>query len=516
MTSSAGEAPGRNVGRMSIASTIEHWVNGERTAGVSTRSSVVWNPATGQRQAEVLLAETADVDAAVAAARAAFETWGDSSISTRVKVLFAFREIVNRRAAELAGLISDEHGKVLSDAAGEVQRGLEVVEFACSIPTLAKGAYSDQVSSDVDSYTFRQPLGVCAGITPFNFPAMVPMWMFPIAIVTGNTFVLKPSERDPSASMLLAEMWAEAGLPAGVFNVVHGDKVAVDALLDHPDVAAVSFVGSTPIARYVHGRASANGKRVQALGGAKNHAIVLPDADMEFAAHHLASAAFGSAGERCMAISAAVAVGEAGDRLMGLLDDQARAVRVGPGRDPSSDMGPIVTPESRDRIVSFIDSGEAQGAEVRVDGRGLVVPGHEDGFFVGPTVLDRVTTGMDVYTNEIFGPVLSVLRADDVDAAIALINANPYGNGTAVFTNSGGAARRFVRGVTVGMIGVNVPVPVPMAFHSFGGWKDSLFGEHHMHGPEGVEFYTRAKVVTQRWPQSGTPSGASFDMPTAR
>ena len=506
----------RNVTTMSIATTISHWIGGSRTTGVSTRTSPVWNPATGARQAEVVLAEIADVDAAVEAARVAFETWGESSISTRMKVLFAFREIVNRRAGELAELITDEHGKVLSDAAGEVQRGLEVVEFACSIPTLTKGAYSDQVSTDIDSYTFRSPLGVVAGITPFNFPAMVPMWMFPVAIATGNTFVLKPSERDPSASMLLAEMWAEAGLPAGVFNVVHGDKVAVDAILDHPDIAAVSFVGSTPIAKYVHGRGTANGKRVQALGGAKNHAIVLPDADMEFAAHHLAAAAFGSAGERCMAISAALAVGSAGDQLMELLDAQARAVTVGSGRDTTSEMGPIVTPESRDRIVGFIDSGEAQGAEIRVDGRGLVVPGFEQGFFVGPTVIDRVSTDMDVYRNEIFGPVLSVLRPGDVDEAIDLINANPYGNGTAVFTNSGGAARRFVRGVKVGMVGVNVPVPVPMAYHSFGGWKDSLFGEHHVHGPEGVEFYTRAKVVTQRWPESGTPSGASLDMPTAR
>jgi malonate-semialdehyde dehydrogenase (acetylating)/methylmalonate-semialdehyde dehydrogenase len=496
--------------------TIDHWIGGRRTAGAATRTSPVWNPATGRQQHELLLAEASDVDHAVQAAAAAFETWGDSSISARTKVLFAFREIVNRRAGELAQVITDEHGKVLSDAAGEVQRGLEVVEFACGIPTLLKGGYSDQVSTGVDSFSFRQPLGVVAGITPFNFPAMVPMWMFPVAIACGNTFVLKPSERDPSASMLLAEMWAEAGLPDGVFNVVHGDKVAVDALLDHPGVEAISFVGSTPIARYVHERASANGKRVQALGGAKNHAIVLPDADMTFAAHHLAAAAFGSAGERCMAISATIAVGSAGDDLMEHVEAQARAVKVGPGRDPSSEMGPIVTPESRDRIVGFIDSGEQQGGKVLVDGRGLVVPGHEDGFFVGPTVIDQVTTDMDVYRNEIFGPVLSVLRSDSVDEAIALINANPYGNGTAVFTNSGGAARRFMRGVKVGMIGINVPVPVPMAYYSFGGWKSSLFGEHHIHGPEGVEFYTRGKVVTSRWPEAGTPSGASLDMPTAR
>jgi malonate-semialdehyde dehydrogenase (acetylating)/methylmalonate-semialdehyde dehydrogenase len=496
--------------------TIEHWIGGRRTAGSSARTSPVWNPATGQQQHDLLLAEPGDVDLAVQAAAAAFEAWGDTSISARTKVLFAFREIVNRRAGEIAQAITDEHGKVLSDAAGEVQRGLEVVEFACGIPTLLQGGYSDQVSNGVDSFSFRQPLGVCAGITPFNFPAMVPMWMFPVAIACGNTFVLKPSERDPSASMLIAEVWAEAGLPDGVFNVVHGDKVAVDALLDHPDVAAISFVGSTPIAKYVHQRASANGKRVQALGGAKNHAIVLPDADMSFAAQHLAAAAFGSAGERCMAISATIAVGSAGDRLMEHVEAQARAVKVGPGRDPSSEMGPIVTPESRDRIVGFIDSGERQGGKVLVDGRGLVVAGHEDGFFVGPTVIDQVTTDMDVYTNEIFGPVLSVLRSDSADEAIALINANPYGNGTAVFTNSGGAARTFMRGVHVGMIGINVPVPVPMAYYSFGGWKNSLFGEHHIHGPEGVDFYTRGKVVTSRWPEAGTPSGASLDMPTAR
>jgi malonate-semialdehyde dehydrogenase (acetylating)/methylmalonate-semialdehyde dehydrogenase len=494
--------------------TVSHWIDGATSDGESTRAAAIWDPATGAQQAEVRLATAGDVDAAVGAAAAAFESWSQTSLSVRTKALFAFREIVSRRADEIAGLITDEHGKVLSDAAGEVQRGLEIIEFSCGIPSLLKGGYSDQVSSDVDAYSFREPLGVCAGITPFNFPAMVPMWMFPIAIACGNTFVLKPSERDPSSSVLMAEMWAEAGLPAGVLNVVHGDKVAVDALLDHPDVAAVSFVGSTPIARYVHERATANGKRVQALGGAKNHAIVLPDADMEFASQHLASAAFGSAGERCMAISAAVAVGSAADQLLPYVEAQANAVRVGSGRDPESEMGPIITAESRDRIVGFIDGSEAQGADLLVDGRGLVVPGHEDGFFVGPTVVDRVTTEMDVYNNELFGPVLSVMRADTVDDAIALINANPYGNGTAVFTNSGGAARRFVRGVDVGMIGVNVPVPVPMAYYSFGGWKDSLFGERHIHGPEGVDFYTRGKAVTVRWPDAGTPA-ASFDMPTA-
>ena len=495
---------------------ISHWINNTPQNDADSSTLPVWNPATGEMQAEVVLATGSVVDDAVRSAAEAFALWSEESLAARTKVMFAFREIINSRAGQLAEIISDEHGKVLSDAAGEVQRGLEVVEFACSLPTLTKGAYSDQVSGGVDSYTFRQPLGVCVGITPFNFPAMVPMWMFPVAIACGNTFVLKPSERDPSASVLLAEWFAEAGLPPGVLNVVHGDKVAVDALLDHDDVAAVSFVGSTPIAQYVHGRATANRKRVQALGGAKNHAVVLPDADMQFAAEQLAAAAFGSAGERCMAISAAIAVGAEADRLMEQVDAQARSITVGSGRDAASEMGPIVTPESRDRIVGFIDSGEAQGAEIRVDGRGLVVPGFENGFFVGPTVIDRVDTSMDVYTNEIFGPVLSVVRVDDVDAAIDLINANPYGNGTAVFTNSGAAARRFVRGVHVGMVGVNVPVPVPMAFHSFGGWKDSLFGEHHVHGPEGVEFYTRAKVVTQRWPESGMPGYASLDMPTAQ
>ncbi|MDP9396601.1 MAG: CoA-acylating methylmalonate-semialdehyde dehydrogenase [Actinomycetota bacterium] len=495
--------------------TIEHWIGGKPTPATSTRTSPVYNPATGQQQASVLLASKADVDEAVRTAAAAFEEWSQASLSKRTTVLFAFRELVNRRIGELAEVISDEHGKVVSDARGEVQRGLEVVEFACGIPHLLKGEYSDQASTGVDVFSFRQPLGVVAGITPFNFPIMVPMWMHPVAIACGNTFVLKPSERDPSVSLLVAEMWAEAGLPDGVFNVVHGDKEAVDALLDAPDVAAVSFVGSTPIARYIHERGTANGKRVQALGGAKNHAVVLPDADVDFASEHLVAAAFGSAGERCMAISAAVAVGDAGGSLMEALRDKAAAVRVGPGRDTSSEMGPVITREARERIVGFIDSGERQGAEVAVDGRGLVVPGHEDGYFVGPTVLDRVTPQMDAYQNEIFGPVLSVLRADDVEAAISLINANPYGNGTAIFTSSGEAARRFQRGVNVGMIGINVPIPVPMAYYSFGGWKDSLFGERRIHGADGVGFYTRSKVITARWPHVEHPAGSSFHFPTA-
>jgi len=496
--------------------TIEHWIAGQSTPGDSSRTSPVFNPATGEEQAQVRLASEADVVVAVGAARDAFAEWSQTSLSRRTKVLFAFRELVNAHAQEIAELITDEHGKVLSDALGEVQRGLEVVEFACGIPTLLKGDYSDQVSTDVDSFSFREPLGVCVGITPFNFPAMVPMWMFPVAIACGNAFVLKPSERVPSASLRIAELWQQAGLPDGVFNVVHGDKTAVDAFLDSPGVDAVSFVGSTPIARYIYERGTANGKRVQALGGAKNHAIVLPDADIEFAADHLAAAAFGSAGERCMAISAAVTVGDAGDRVVEAVNQRARAVTVGSGRDPASEMGPVVTRQAQERITGLIGSGSAQGATITVDGRDYAVSGYENGFFVGPTVIDGVTTEMDVYREEIFGPVLSVVRSDSVDDAIAMVNANPYGNGTAIFTNSGEAARRFQRGVRVGMIGVNVPVPVPMAFYSFGGWKASLFGDKHIHGPEGVSFYTRAKVVTTRWPRASHASEASFHFPTSR
>jgi malonate-semialdehyde dehydrogenase (acetylating) / methylmalonate-semialdehyde dehydrogenase len=495
--------------------TIEHWIGGTETTGSSTRAADVWNPATGQVQARVLLAESADVDAAVQAAKKAFDSWFEVSITRRARVMFAFRELIDRNLDKLARIVSDEHGKVISDAKGEVIRGMEVVEFACGIPQLLKGEFSEQVSNEVDAFSFRQPLGVCAGITPFNFPAMVPMWMHPVAIATGNTFVLKPSERDPSASNLIAELYAEAGLPEGVFNVVHGDKVAVDAILDHPDIAAVSFVGSTPIAKYVHERATAHGKRVQALGGAKNHAVVLPDADMEFAANNITAAGYGSAGERCMAISAVVAVGSAGDALVAKLKDKAEAVKVGPGNDASNDMGPIVTKQSRDRIVGYVDGGEKAGADLVVDGRGLVVEGHEDGFFVGPTLFDNVATDMDIYTDEIFGPVLSVVRVDSLDDAIALVNANPYGNGTAIFTSSGYAAQRFQRHVHVGMIGINVPVPVPMAFYSFGGWKDSLFGDTHVHGAEGVRFYTRAKAVTSRWPEVGIAEQASMHFPTA-
>jgi malonate-semialdehyde dehydrogenase (acetylating) / methylmalonate-semialdehyde dehydrogenase len=496
--------------------TVEHWISGRTTAGSSLGRGPVWDPATGTQQAEVVLGSPADVDAAVLAATDAAREWGEASLSRRAKVLFAFRELVAGHVDDLARLVTAEHGKVLSDARGEVERGLEVVEFACGIPHLLKGAYSDQASGGVDVFSLRRPLGVVAGITPFNFPVMVPMWMHPVAIACGNAFVLKPSERDPSPSLLVARLWQEAGLPDGVFGVVHGGKEVVDALLDHPGIAAVSFVGSTPVARYVHQRGTAAGKRVQSLGGAKNHAVVLPDADLELAADNLVSAAFGSAGERCMAVSAAVAVGPAGDALVDVVAERAKAVTVGAGTDPASEMGPVITAEARDRIAGYVASGERQGARVAVDGRGLVVPGHEQGFFIGPTVLDRVTPEMDAYRDEIFGPVLSVLRAGSVDEAIALVNANPYGNGTAIFTSSGAAARRFQREVTVGMIGINVPIPVPMAWYSFGGWKDSLFGQSRIHGPDGVEFYTRTKVVTQRWPEpsSSLTSGLSFPTST--
>ncbi|MDS0140435.1 MULTISPECIES: CoA-acylating methylmalonate-semialdehyde dehydrogenase [unclassified Amycolatopsis] len=491
--------------------TIEHWINGTATPAGSTRTAPVYDPATGRRQASVLLGEASDVDTAVTAAAKAFESWGNSSLSQRTKVMFAFRELLVQHEDELARIISAEHGKAIEDARGEIVRGREVVEYACGIADALKGSFSDQVSRDVDVHDFRQPLGVVAGITPFNFPIMVPLWMHPIAIATGNTFVLKPSERDPSASNFVARLYAEAGLPDGVFNVVHGDKTAVDAILDHPDVAAVSFVGSTPIAQYVHERGTAAGKRVQALGGAKNHAVVLPDADLEFAADHLTAAAFGSAGQRCMAISIGVAVGPAGDKLVEILERKAREVKVGPGTDPASDMGPVVTEAARERVEHSVARGAEQGAKVVVDGRGLKVEGHEEGFFVGPSLLDDVTPEMDAYQQEIFGPVLAIVRARTLDEAIAVINANPYGNGTAIFTAGGEAARKFQREVKVGMIGVNVPIPVPMSYYSFGGWKDSLIGDSPIHGPAGVRFYTRAKVVTTRWPHSQ----AAFTFPTS-
>jgi malonate-semialdehyde dehydrogenase (acetylating) / methylmalonate-semialdehyde dehydrogenase len=497
--------------------TIRHRILGEETSGASSRTSPVYDPATGQVQAEVVLAEPADVDAAVAAAREAFAEWSQASLSRRAKIMFAFRQLLNENVEELARIVSSEHGKVLEDAKGEVLRGLEVVEFACGIPHLLKGEYSDQVSSSVDAFSFRQPLGVCAGITPFNFPAMVPMWMHPVAIACGNTFVLKPSERDPSASNLVAELYAEAGLPAGVFNVVHGDKVAVDALLDHPDVAGVSFVGSTPIAQYVHARGTEKRKRVQALGGAKNHAVVMPGADLGYAADQLAAAGFGSAGQRCMAVSVAVAAGEIADPLVEEVARRAREIKVGPGLDPASEMGPVVTPQARERIVDYIGQGAEAGARLTVDGRELEMDG--GGFWVGPTLIDQVSPEMSVYRDEIFGPVLSVVRSGGLDEAIELINRNPYANGAAIFTGSGYEARRFQREVEIGMIGINVPIPVPMAFYSFGGWKDSLFGDHHIHGPEGVRFYTRGKAITSRWPatQAASPEAgsASMNFPTS-
>jgi len=496
--------------------TIQHQVAGTELRSSSARTAPVFDPATGQPQAEVALADARDVDRAVKAARAAFEEWQDVSLTRRARIMFRFRELVADHVDELARIVSSEHGKVFSDAKGEVIRGQEVVEYACGLPQLLKGEYSDQVSTDIDAYSFRQPLGVCAGITPFNFPVMVPMWMHPIAIATGNTFVLKPSERDPSASNLIAELYAEAGLPDGVFNVVHGDKVAVDALLDHPEVDAVSFVGSTPIAKYVFERANASGKRVQALGGAKNHAIVMPDADLEFTANHLTAAGYGSAGQRCMAISVVVAVGDAAEPLVARLRQKALEVKVGPGLEPGSEMGPVITAQARDRICGYIEQGAAAGAELIVDGREL--QGEGDGFWVGPTLFDQVPTDASIYTDEIFGPVLCVVRVPALEDGIELINRNPYANGTAIFTGSGQTARTFQRKVQVGMIGINVPIPVPMAFYSFGGWKDSLFGDHHIHGPEGIRFYTRGKAITSRWPQDAqdrTHHSQHMHFPTA-
>jgi malonate-semialdehyde dehydrogenase (acetylating)/methylmalonate-semialdehyde dehydrogenase len=483
---------------------ITHWIDGKPWTGSAERHGDVYDPATGQVSGQVDLATADDVAEAVAAARQAFPEWRDTSLAKRATILFAFRELVHRNRAELAALVGSEHGKVESDAAGEVARGLEVVEFACGIPHLLKGGYSENVSTRVDSYSIRQPLGVVAGITPFNFPAMVPMWMFPMAIACGNTFVLKPSEKDPSTALRLAGLWQEAGLPDGVFNVVHGDKVSVDALLAHPDVRAVSFVGSTPIARYVYETGTAHGKRVQALGGAKNHMLVLPDADLDVAADAAVSAGFGSAGERCMAISVVVTVDPVGDELVAKIKERVAGLTIGPGSEPASEMGPLVTGPHRDKVASYLDSGVAQGATLAIDGREHPVP-EGDGFWLGPTLLDHVTPDMDCYQDEIFGPVLSVVRTPSYDSGMALIAASPYGNGTAIFTNDGGAARRFQNEVEVGMIGVNVPIPVPMAYYSFGGWKASLFGDTHVHGTEGVHFYTRGKVVTARWP--GRPHG---------
>lgn len=475
---------------------VTHWIDDRQVD--SDRSGAVFDPATGEAVREVAMAGTTEVDAAVRAAAQAWSDWRDSSLATRTQVLFAFRQVLHERVDELAEVITGEHGKVRSDAAGEVTRGLEVVEFACGIPHLLKGGHSENVSTGVDTFSLRQPLGVAAVISPFNFPAMVPLWFLPVAIACGNAVVLKPSEKDPSAANLLARWWSEAGLPAGVLNVVHGDKEAVDALLDHSQVASVSFVGSTPVARHVYQRGTAAGKRVQALGGAKNHMVVLPDADLDLAADAAVGAGFGSAGERCMAISAVVAVEPVGDALVSRIAERAAGIRVGGGRR-DADMGPLVTSDHRDRVASYVDAGVRQGAELVLDGRDPKVDGAAGGFWLGPTLFDRVEPEMSLYTDEIFGPVLSVLRAPTYDTALGLVNTNPYGNGAAIFTNDGGAARRFQHEVNVGMVGVNVPIPVPMAYYSFGGWKASLFGDSYAHGTEGVHFFTRGKTVTARW-----------------
>jgi malonate-semialdehyde dehydrogenase (acetylating) / methylmalonate-semialdehyde dehydrogenase len=484
--------------RATQVTTIGHWADGKKFAGAGDRTAPVTNPATGEVTGEVALASVEDARAVIDAAAAAFPAWRDTSLAKRTTILFSFRELLNARKDELAALITAEHGKVLSDALGEVSRGQEVVEFACGIPHLLKGGMTENASTNVDVASIRQPVGVAGIISPFNFPAMVPMWFFPIAIAAGNTVVLKPSEKDPSAALWIAELWAEAGLPAGVFNVLQGDKVAVDELLTNTKVKSISFVGSTPIAQYVYSTGTMHGKRVQALGGAKNHAVILPDADLDLAADAMINAGFGSAGERCMAISAAVAVGPIADELVAKIAERARTLKTGDGTK-DSDMGPLVTKSHRDKVASYIDAGEADGATIVVDGRGITADGGQEGFWLGPTLIDNVTPEMSVYTDEIFGPVLSVVRVDTYDEALELINSNPYGNGTAIFTNDGGAARRFQNEVEVGMVGINVPIPVPTAYYSFGGWKNSLFGDTHAHGTEGVHFFTRGKVVTTRW-----------------
>jgi len=500
--------------QLSAPQAIGHYIGGHRQAGRGA-SMPSYNPATGEVIGAVAMATPAEVNAAVKVAAEAFHDWSQTSPLKRARVMFRFKELIERDMDRLAAVITREHGKVLSDAKGELMRGLEVVEYACGIPELLKGEYTEQIGNDIDAWTMRQPLGVCAGITPFNFPAMVPMWMFPMALACGNSFVLKPSERDPSASLMLAELLQEAGLPDGVFNVVQGDKSAVDALLDHPGIRAVSFVGSTPIAEYIYARGTAAGKRVQALGGAKNHMIVMPDADIEKAADALVGAGYGAAGERCMAISVAVAVGDAtADQLVARLAPKVRALRIGNGVDAQVEMGPVITAQHRDKITAYIEDGLAAGAELVVDGRGHRVAGCEQGFFLGGSLFDRVRPDMRIYREEIFGPVLCVVRVPDFAAALKLVDEHEYGNGTAIFTRDGHVAREFAHRVQVGMIGINVPIPVPMAFHSFGGWKKSLFGDHHAHGPEGVRFYTRQKAVTQRWLASDGSRGPEFAMPT--
>jgi len=497
------------------SSALGHFVAGRHVAGTSGRVGPVYNPATGALRGHVAFASAEEARAAIAAAEAALPGWASVTPLQRARVMFRFKALLEAHADELALLLTSEHGKVLSDARGELTRGLEVVEFACGIPQLLKSEFTENVGTGVDSWSIRQPVGVCAGITPFNFPAMVPMWMFPVAIACGNTFVLKPSEKDPSVPLRVAELLQEAGLPEGVFNVINGDREAVDTLLTDPRVAAVSFVGSTPVAEYIYRTASAHGKRVQALGGAKNHMVVMPDADTRNAASALVGAAYGSAGERCMAISVAVAVGDAGDRLIDALRQQLADLKVAPGTADRADMGPLVTREHLDRVRGYVDLGVEEGATLVVDGRGLRVPGHEQGYYLGPCLFDHVQPAMRIYREEIFGPVLCVVRVPDLESALELVNAHEFGNGTAIFTASGEAARSFTQRVLCGMVGVNVPIPVPMAFHSFGGWKRSLFGPLHVHGPDGVRFYTRLKTVTSRWP-TAVREGAQFVMPTMK
>ncbi|MFY2811084.1 CoA-acylating methylmalonate-semialdehyde dehydrogenase [Achromobacter xylosoxidans] len=494
---------------------LSHYINGQPYDGRSNRYADGFNPATGEIITSVPLASTDEVGLAVAAAKAAFPAWSETPALKRARVLFNFKALLDKRQDELAELITREHGKVFSDAKGEVMRGIEIVEFACGIPHLFKGQYSDQIGGGIDNWSMRQALGVVAGITPFNFPMMVPCWMFPVAIACGNTFVLKPSERDPSASLRLAELLTEAGLPPGVFNVVHGDKQAVDALIAHPDVEALSFVGSTPIAEYIYAEGTRRGKRVQALGGAKNHLVVMPDADLDQVTDALMGAAYGSAGERCMAISVAVAVGDVADKVIERLVPRVKALVVKDGMQGDAEMGPLVTAQHRNKVIGYIEDGVAAGAELVVDGRGLKVPGAEKGFFLGGTLFDKVKPAMNIYREEIFGPVLCVVRVPDFAAAVELINAHEFGNGVACFTSDGGVARAFARQIKVGMVGINVPIPVPMAWHSFGGWKRSLFGDHHAYGEEGIRFYSRYKSVMQRWPDS-IAKGAEFTMPVAK
>ena len=494
---------------------IEHLVNGKKFSGDSKRTSKVFNPATGEQSAEVKLASTKDMGNAVEAAKNAFVSWSKKPPLQRARVMFKFKEIIEKNFEELAKIIVSEHGKVFDDAKGEITRGLEVVEFACGIPQLLKGEFTENVGTDVDSWSLRQPLGVCAGITPFNFPAMVPMWMFPVAIACGNTFILKPSEKDPSCSIRLAELLLEAGLPEGVFNVVNGDKESVDALINHKDISAISFVGSTPIAKYIYENSAKNEKRVQALGGAKNHAVIMPDCNLEQAVNGLMGAAYGSAGERCMAQSVAVAVGSIGEKLVESLTKKVEALKVGSGMDKKSEMGPLVTKEHLEKVKGYVDLGVKEGAKLVVDGRNLKLQGYENGYYIGGCLFDHVKKNMRIYKEEIFGPVLSVVRAKDFEEALKLVNDHEFGNGVTIFTRDGDAGRTFASKVQVGMVGINIPIPVPMAFHSFGGWKRSLFGDQHMHGPEGVRFYTKLKTVTSRWP-SGLRSDPEFVMPTMK